>query len=109
AGGDGYDDAGGGGRRGGEARAEGEPRLEHGAAEDLAVGPREVDVLEDALAHGLGREGAEGPLARALDDHELAGLELPHELRADEVEGAGLGGHDGGAVELADHEGAEAP
>ena len=64
------------------------------------VGPREVDVLEDA--EGLAR--ALDDLARAdavlADRDELAGRDVAQPLGADDVEGARLGGD---AVAVADH------
>ena len=82
---------------------------EHVAAEDLAVRPREIDVLEHALADGLGREGMEGTDAVAIGDHQLAGLDVAHVLGVDQVEGAGLGADDGGPVQPAQDQRAEAP
>ena len=38
------------------------------------------------------------------DDDHLAGLDVAHEARADDVEGAGLRGEDIGAVEIAEHQ-----
>ena len=38
------------------------------------------------------------------DDHHLAGLEVAHEARADDVERAGFGSEDPGAVEIAEHQ-----
>ena len=38
------------------------------------------------------------------DDHDLAGLDVAHELGADDVERAGLGGEDPGVVEPAEHQ-----
>ena len=46
------------------------------------------------------------PLRR--DDHHLAGLQIAHEARADDVERAGLRGEDPRAVEVAEHQRADA-
>ena len=43
-----------------------------------------------------------------VEDHDLAVLDVAHELRADDVERAGLGREDRAAVELADHQRADA-
>ena len=74
--------------------------LAHAPARDLGEAPleprvraREVDVLEDAerVPRGLGHElRAHAPGAER--DH-LPRLDLAHELRADDVEGAALRGH----------------
>ena len=87
----------------GASRASWRPRsrrdAEHVAAEDLAVRPREVDVLEDALAHAAraGRDGRSAAPSRSIDD-QLARLDVAHVLGVDQVEGAGLGGDDRGAL-----------
>ena len=38
------------------------------------------------------------------DDDHLAGLQVAHETRADDVERAGFGSQDPGAVEIAEHQ-----
>ena len=92
-----------------ELAAEGQAGGENVAAEDLAVGPREVDVLEHALAHRLRRERVEGAQALAVDHEQFPRLDVPHVLGIDEVQGAGLGADDVGPVQHAQHEGPEAP
>ena len=81
-------------------------------AEEHRVRPREVDVLEDAAAEARrGRLRREEPLAAepvAVDDDELAGLDLAHVLRLDEVERGGLAREHPAALEPAEHERAEA-
>ena len=57
-----------------------------------AVGAGEVDVLEDAEAALVAAEGLDAVHARAVDDDDLARLDVAHELGADDVEGAGLAG-----------------
>ncbi len=94
------------------------PHLVDHLAEDLGVGPREVDVLEDALAHAPAlREVVALVLAGgqplAVDDEHLAGRDVAHVARPDEVEGAGLARHAGGpravaVCDLAERERAEA-
>ncbi len=72
------------------------------------VGAREIDVFEDAgprRAHGEGAVALEPGLR---DHHDLAVLHLAHELRADHVERARLGGEHVGGVEPADDERADA-
>ena len=76
---------------------------------DVAVGAREVDVLEDAEAPAHGREGLERAHAARVEHHELARLHVAHELGVDDVERAALGGEDAGAVaRAAEHERAHA-
>ena len=72
----------------------------HRAAEDKAVGTREVHVLEDAtrLRRGGGVE-ARIDSFRA-DDDQFARLYVADVLGADQVKGAGLGGKDDGVVLL---------
>ncbi|WOL03560.1 hypothetical protein Cni_G12280 [Canna indica] len=82
-----------------------------GVAEDDGVGEAEVDVLKDTAFAGPLRQEAGGGdgVVVAIDDNHLPGVHLAHVLCADEVEGAGLGGEDDGAVGAAAHdEGAEA-
>ena len=107
--GDRHHDVGVGGRLSGELAAEGQAGGEHVPPEDLAVGPREVDVLEDALTDGLGRERTEGAQAVAVDHQQLARLDVPHVLGVDEVEGARLGADDVRAGEPSQHQRAESP
>ena len=79
-----------------------------GAPVDDEVGPREIDVLEDAgprRAHGEGAVAFETGFG---DDDDLAVLHLAQELGADHVERAGLGGEHVGGAEPADDERADA-
>ena len=74
-------------------------------------GPREVDVLEHALAHAA-RAGTGWNERRpvAVDHHQLARLDVAHVLGVDEVERAGLGGRRWCAPSsLPDHQRPEAP
>ena len=79
-------------------------------AVEPAVGPGEVDELEQAQAWVdlLGRERAAAANAGGVDDHHLAGLELADEVGADDVEGRGLRCQHPAAVEPAEAQRAEA-
>ena len=79
----------------------------HALAEDHAVRPGEVHVLEDALRRLRGRERPERVLAVAADDQQLAGGDVPHVFRPDQIERAGLRADHGGVAEGAQHQGAE--
>jgi hypothetical protein len=73
-------------------------------AVDQAVGPREVDVLEDAEPrHRLDVEAVAGQSA-LVDHHDLAGLDVAHVLGLDQVEGAGLRRQDVGVLPPSDHQ-----
>ena len=78
------------------------------AAVHDGIGAREVDVFEDVGARRLlGREAERlEPIVR--DHHAFAVLDIADEAGADDVEGAGLGGEDVAAVELAQHQRADA-
>src|SRR5262249_33257947 len=83
-------------------------RVVDAGALDDRVGPREVDVLEDAEAALGRREGAVAGDAVLGDDDQLAGRDVAHEGRADDVERAGLRRQDPGVAELAEDQGAYA-
>ncbi|MPL73101.1 hypothetical protein SDC9_18894 [bioreactor metagenome] len=68
------------------------PRLIDRAAADDAVGAREIDMFEDAEPRRRPMERACALDLAVLDHHHLAGLDLAHEMRADDVEAAGFGG-----------------
>ena len=61
------------------------PRGLQAAARDRGVRPGEVDVLEQAAARGRGREPVR-PDPVLVDGDHLAGLDLAHEGRADDVQ-----------------------
>ncbi len=61
-------------------------------------------MLEDAEAALVLGEGLDRAQAVAVDDHDLAGLDVAHETRADDVERAALGGQDPRVLEAADAE-----
>ena len=60
------------------------------AALELRVGPREVDVLEHAQGGAVGLHRDAGLDAALAERHQLTGLHLAQELRADDVERAAL-------------------
>src|SRR5258708_36070400 len=84
----------------GELGADALPRLIDAAGLDHAVGTREIDVLEDAEALARLRERARAAHAQRMDGQELAGLDIAHEIRTDDVERAGLRGDDPGVAKL---------
>src|SRR6185312_3282205 len=92
-----------------ELHADAFARLVDVVAVDDAVGPSEIDVLEDteALAAAASK-GLAAVQAGGIDGDELAGLDIAHELGADDVERAGLRRQDPGIGELADHQRAHA-
>src|SRR5580765_3372341 len=90
----------------GEDPAHLDPGLVDHPVVDRGVGAGEVDVLEDAaLGRGLGE--ARGPQAVLVDGDHLAGLDLPDEGGADDVQGRGLGRDDPAAVEATEDEGTD--
>jgi hypothetical protein len=90
-----------------ELDADAPARLVHAAPVRGRVGPREIDVLEDAGPRRLGREGLERLESLLADDDHLARLHFAHELGVDDVERTGLGGQDPGAVEVAEDQRAD--
>ncbi len=79
-------------------------RLVDAAAVQLRVGASEVHELEQAQTR-LGSfegEGAHRSGAGRVDDHHLAGIELPDEMSADDVERRGLRREHPAAVETAE-------
>ena len=80
----------------------------HAAAEDIAVRPGEVNVLEHTVRQRLRRERPDRPEPAIADDEELAGLDVAHVRRADQVEGARFGADDPGVTEAAEGERPEA-
>ena len=78
------------------------------AAADDRIRPREIDVFEDAGPRRHRRERLVRLRAVLVEDHDLAVLDVAHVLRADDVERAGLRRQDRAAVELADHQRADA-
>ena len=87
----------------GQLTAQRAPDAVDRAAEDGAVGPREVHELEDAALGGLGwqRRQLVDFRGRALNPQKLSRLELAHGSRADQVERARLGCKDVPLTELA--------
>jgi hypothetical protein len=90
----------------GKFRADPLARLVDALAVHQAVGAGEIDVLENAQALLVRGEGLLRVQPGLVDDHHLAGFDVAHEVRADDVEGAGFGGQDIGLAQLADDQGA---
>ena len=82
----------------------------HRLAVEAAVGPGEVDELEQAQlgVDPLGGEGAQRAGAGGVDDHHLARVELADEVGAHDVEGGRLRRQHPPVVEPAQAEGPEA-
>src|SRR5664279_2903328 len=78
------------------------------AAADDGIRPREIDVFEDTRPRRHRRERLMRLHAVLVEDHHFAVLHVAHVLRADDVERAGLRGQNRAAVELADHQRADA-
>src|SRR5664280_2611480 len=78
------------------------------AAADDGIRPREIDVFEDTRPRRHRRERLMRLHAVLVEDHHFAVLHVAHVLRADDVERAGLRGQNRAAVELADHQRANA-
>ena len=72
------------------------------------VGPREINVFEDAGPSRLPGQREEALHPVAVDDHHFAVLDVADEFRPDDVERAGLRAQDRAALELAEHERADA-
>jgi hypothetical protein len=70
----------------------------------IGIRPREIDIFEDAEAGLLRLEGEQAFNALGRNDDHLAGLQVAHETRADDVERAGFGRQNPGAVEIAQHQ-----
>ena len=80
----------------------------HAAVRDPGVRPGQVDELEQAALRLGGGEPVALQPALVDGDH-LAGLDLAHEGRTDDVQGCGLRGHDpAAALQPADHQRADA-
>src|SRR6186713_278572 len=71
-------------------------------AEHVAVGTREIHVLEDTLRRRRGRERLERLHAACTDDHDLARLDVPDIRGANQIERAGFRAHDHGATKPAE-------
>ena len=89
------------------------PTFVDGAAENDAIRPRKIDMLENALlVLFFGRE-MDGFDARLGDAQHFAGLDFADVLRVEQIEGAGFrgdqpGGKAAGSGELAENERTEA-
>ena len=95
-------------RRDGTGSRETAPHLDahlgHVAAAQVAVGPREIDELENAEGRRGRSERAQRADTIGIDDDNLAGFDLAHELRADEIEGARFGRQHMRLAEAPEHE-----
>ncbi len=73
---------------------------------EVGVGPCDVHELEDTeLRLGLGE--ADRTHARRVDRDQFAGLDVAHEMRADDIERAGFAGQHPAAFRATEHERAE--
>ena len=91
-----------------ELRTEGLADLIDRAAADDGIRPREIDVFEDAGPRRLWRERLVAVRAVFVEHDDLAGLDVADILRADHVERAGFRRQDRVAVEIAEHQRADA-
>src|SRR3954467_4065544 len=92
----------------GELRAEGLADLVHRAPADDRVGPREVDVFENARTRRLRRKRLVALRAAFVEYDDFAGIDVADVFRADDIEGAGFGGEYRAAVEFAHQQRANA-
>src|SRR5690348_13636212 len=92
----------------GEEAAQALARGIHGTAEDDAIGPREIDMLENAVLMRLLRREANGLGAALGDSQHFAGLDFALVFRANQIECAGLRGDHPRAAEPAEAERPEA-
>ena len=79
-----------------------------GSAMNDRVGPGEIDIFENARPWRLPGQREEALHPVAVDDHHFAVLDVADEFRPDDVERAGLRAQDRAALELAEHERADA-
>jgi hypothetical protein len=96
-----HDHVGGNGGLAGQLTAEAGAHVADAAPEHLAVGAREVDVLEDAVGARRRRERPHRARAVGPDDQHLAGLDVADVGGAHQVHRAGLGTHDPAVAEPA--------
>src|SRR6185503_20058813 len=76
--------------------------------EYLAIRPREVDVLEDAVREPRGRKRPNRPGTVWVDDDDLARLDVTHVRSVDEIQRARLGADDPRVTEAAERQRAKA-
>ena len=91
-----------------ELRAEGFSDVVDRAAADDGIRPREIDVFEDAGPRRLRRERLVAVRAGLVEHDDFAGLDVADIFGADHVERAGFRGQDRAAVEVAEHQRADA-
>ncbi len=82
--------------------------LIHVAAVNLAVGPREIHVLEDASLGRRVRERTHRSQPALVDDDHLARIDFSNIFGAHQVQRAGLRRHDRRAVQIAEYQRTEA-
>ena len=95
----------------GELLADVDASLVDALVVEARVGTGEVDELEEAElgVDALVGERHDGAWPLGIDDHHLAGEQLPHEVRTHDVEGGALGReHPSTVFELAEAQGPEA-
>ena len=88
----------------GEFAADALARLVDAGALHDAVGPRKIDVLEDAETAVALAERHQAPHPARPDNDDFAGLDVAHEIGADDVERASLRRQDPGFAEAAEHQ-----
>src|ERR1700722_4101662 len=86
-----HDDVGVNGMFAREKAAEGFAAFVDAATKNNAVRAREIDMLENALLHGLFRREVDGLDTRARDAHHFAGLDFADVLGVKQIERAGFG------------------
>ena len=91
-----------------QVRARALTRLVHTCAVQHGVGARDVHEFEHAHARLLTRQRGDGGQAVLVGDHDLAGLHVAHQLRAQRGQRAAFGGEDQLPGALADTQRPEA-
>src|SRR5260370_30098382 len=91
-----------------ELRAEGLADLIHRAPADDGIRPREVDVFEDTRPRRFGRKRLVALRAVLVEHDDLAGLDVADIFGANDIERTGLGRKYWAAVEVAQHQRADA-
>ena len=87
----GNDDVGGHGMLASEKFAERFAAVMHAAAENQAIGAREIDMLENAVLMRLGRREANGFESRARDAQHFSGFDFANVIRIQQIERASFG------------------
>ena len=76
-------------------------------AKEIAIGPREINILEDALAWGALRKGFQRFHAVGTEDRDLARFHVADVIGFDQVQGAGFRSDHAGVSVLVVFESAE--